>query len=32
VAWDSGEMKKQSAPVSDDLVQIITAKILERLK
>ena len=32
VAWDNGEMKKESAQLSDDLVQIITAKILERLK
>ena len=32
VAWDNGEMKKDSAQLNDDLVQIITAKILERLK
>ena len=32
VAWDNGEMKVRSCPVSDDLVQIITAKILERLQ
>ena len=30
VAWDKGE-KQESKPVSDDLVEIITAKILERL-
>ena len=32
VAWDSGESKKASSQPNDDLVQIITAKILERLK
>ena len=32
VAWDNGETKTASCPVSDDLVQIITAKILEKLK
>ena len=32
VAWDNGEMKKDSVQLNDDLVQIITAKILERLK
>ena len=32
VAWDSGESKKEYSQPNDDLVQIITAKILERLK
>ena len=32
VAWDNGQLQKGSSQVSDDLVQIITAKILERLK
>ena len=32
VAWDNGEMKKDPVQLNDDLVQIITAKILERLK
>ena len=32
VAWDTGETPKSSQPVNDDLVEIITAKILERLK
>ena len=32
VAWDNGKIKPESTPVSDDLVQIITAKILEKLK
>ena len=32
VAWDNGQVQKESSQVSDDLVQIITAKILERLK
>ena len=32
VAWDSGEVQQTSAQPSDDLVQIITAKILEQLK
>ena len=32
VAWDNGETKKGSLPQNEDLVQIITAKILERLQ
>ena len=32
VAWDSEETLKKEKEISDDLVQIITAKILERLK
>ena len=31
VAWDNGQACKQPPQVSDDLVQLITAKILERL-
>ena len=32
VAWDLGQTPRQEPQVSDDLVQIITAKILERLQ
>ncbi len=32
VAWDTGEAKEKSVSVDDSLVEILTAKILERLK
>ena len=32
VAWDNGQMPKQGTPVDESLVEILTAKILERLK
>ena len=32
VAWDNGDTPEESAQVNDELVQIITAKILEKLK